>query len=220
MSCANSDSRCHVLQSPDRAELQRLAEQDAPQGLVIRDYAHPTLHPLAGFGALEILRIEGAPRLAELAGTEALQALRELEIDSASEDAIEVGSLKPLERLTRAERIVLCGVRPRDLDLSPLTRMQQLRELELSDIGDTTVEDYARLAVALPNTSGRCLAPFFENDGIRECRKCRGRQVELNGVPRGAKNRLCPRCNSKLLAAHVARWEAVTGRRFEAPVAR
>lgn len=210
----------HVLQSPERDELQRLAETNPPPALVIRDYGFPTLHPLAGFGALERLRIEGAPRLAELAGTEALQSLRELEIDSGSKDDIEVGSLKPLERLVRAERIALRGVRPRDRDLSPLGRMHELRELEISDAGDFTVEEYARLAVALPNTRGACLAPYFENDDLRPCKKCRGPQVELNGVPRCARNRLCPRCNSKLLGAHVARWEAITGKPFEAPAAR
>jgi ribosomal protein S27AE len=109
----------------------------------------------------------------------------------------------------------LLGVRPRDLDLSPLARMRHLREIEVSGVPDFTVEHYARLAMALPETAGRCLQPYVEIPGVGACGKCGGRSVLLNGTPPRARKWVCPKCNPKLLAAHVERWEALTGKPYE-----
>jgi hypothetical protein len=221
MPCAALDGPCHVLHDPQREDLQRLAAEAPPPALMILGYAFPTLHPLAAFGALQVLKIQGAPRLAELAGTEHLASLREFVLSTppgsdGSGKCIEVGSLKPLGRLAALERLVLLGVRPRDRDLAPIMRMQHLREIDIGGVPDFTLEDYARLAAALPHATGPCLAPYVEIAGAGQCRKCRGRQVLLNGTPPRVKKWLCPTCNSKLLAAHVARWEAVTGRPYAA----
>jgi hypothetical protein len=118
--------------------------------------------------------------------------------------------------MPRLERLVLLGVRPRDLDLSAVMRMQHRREVEVSGVPEFTVEHYARMAVALPGATGRCLQPYVEIPGVGICKKCNGRQVLLNGAPPRARKWVCPKCNEKLLAAHVRKWDALTGKPYQA----
>ena len=75
-------------------------------------------------------------------------------------------------------------------------------------------EAYARLSTALPDTSGRCLAPCVTIPGVGRCRKCNGQQVLLVGTPPRARRWVCPSCNEKPFKAHLARWEQLGGRPF------
>jgi hypothetical protein len=42
-----------------------------------------------------------------------------------------------------------------------------------------------------------------------------GQSVILVGAPPRSRKFVCPRCNQKLLAAHVAKWEELAGRKYE-----
>jgi hypothetical protein len=221
MPYAAFDPDCHVLHDPKPADLERAAREITLPGLLIFGYAFESLRALGAFRELQVLKIRGARKLATLDGAEDLHALRVLVLattpgSDASSQCIEVQSLAPLERLPRLERLLLLGVRPRDLDLSPVMRMQRLGEVEVSGVPEFTIEHYARLAAALPATTGRCLQPYVEIPGVGICRKCKGRQVLLTGAPPRARKWMCPKCNEKLLAAHVRKWEAVTGKPYQA----
>ncbi len=112
-----------------------------------------------------------------------------------------------LAGLKRLERLILAGVRPQDLDLSPIAAMTHLHEVDISGVPEFTVEHYARLAAALPIAEGRCLQPYNKLDGIGSCSKCNGRMVVLTGAPPRARKGLCPVCNDKKVAEHVAVWQ-------------
>jgi hypothetical protein len=207
---------CHVLQKPTLETLQGAAADPGIRGLMIFGYAFPSLEALSGFSALEVLKIQGAPQLTSLEGTETLSALREFVLTTptgsdGSGRHIAIESFAPLERLGSLRRLILLHVRPRDLDLSAIMRMSQLEDVDIGGVPELTVEDFARLAMALPGASGRCLAPYCVIAGIGRCGKCGGQQALLVGAPPRARKWVCPACNPKLLAAHVGRWEAVTG---------
>jgi hypothetical protein len=217
MPYAAFDDQCHVLHKPAQADLQRMATEATLPGLILFGYPFQSLEALAGFARLEVLKIQGAPKLGTLKGVECLKSVREFVLSTTpgsdgSGECIEVESFAPLERVMGLTRLVLLGVRPHDLDLSPIMRMHRLEELEVSGVPEFTMEHYARLAVALPGTAGRCLQPFVEIPGVGICRKCQKRQVLLNGAPPKARKWVCPQCNAKLLAAHVMRWETLTGK--------
>jgi hypothetical protein len=79
----------------------------------------------------------------------------------------EVDSLKPLGSLSSLDRLLLLGVRPKDLDLSPIMKMTHLKEVDIGGVPEFTIAHYAKLAAALPHAKGRCLKPYFEIKG--EC---------------------------------------------------
>jgi hypothetical protein len=206
---------CTTVTKPTAADLQRLAD-DGLRALAIFDYAFDSLQPLSPLRALETLRVQGAAKLATLAGIESLTGLREFALTTppgwdGSGRTIGVDSYRPLESLTSLEELRLIGVSPRELDLSPIMRMRQLQEVNISGVPGFTVEHYARLAAALPDAKGRCLQPYARIDGVGICKKCRGPQVLLIGAPPRARKWICRACDAKILAAHVARWEAIAG---------
>jgi hypothetical protein len=142
----------------------------------------------------------------------AVSTLRHLVISTppgsdGSGRTIDVVSFGPLTALTALERLVLMGVRPLDGDLQVLGRMTHLRELDVSAPG-FGLEDFARLAAALPGTEGRCLVPHFVIPGMGFCKTCKGQQVMLNAAPPRARKWLCPVCQAKAIAAHEAKWNA------------
>lgn len=129
------------------------------------------------------MTLSGAPKLASLDGIETLQQLHELVLSTSTGAAgsrrlIHVPSFTPLERLQNLQRLVLDEVRPKDLDLSAITRMTQLREVDIGGVPEFGVEAYAHLALALPHAKGRCLQPYFTIRGVGFCKKCKGQMAE------------------------------------------
>jgi hypothetical protein len=195
------------VRRPTREALDALAASP-PSGLLLQDYPFASFEPLRAFASLEILKVQGAKALASLAGLEALGSLRVLVVAPGPErDVREVDSFVPLRSLRTLERLVLYAMRARDRDPSPIEAMTWLRELELTG-PDLDVERCARLAARLPDTSGRCLQPFTAIPGVGFCKRCSGRTVLLTGAPPRARAWLCPACNEKKLAEHVARFAA------------
>jgi hypothetical protein len=213
---------CDVLTAPDAEVLARVGADPKVPGLMIFGYTFESLRELAPLsGHLQILKISGAPRLASLEGVQNLAKLQEVVLSTPTGSAgsgrcIAVRSFAPLERLPQLARLVLQGVRPEDLDLSPIMRMLQLQEVDIGGVPEFTIEHYARLAQALPHAKGRCLAPYVTIRGVGRCRKCHAQSVLLNGAAPRARKWVCPTCNARLLSAHVARWEQLTGRPYRA----
>lgn len=213
---------CDSLTDPSAEDLARHASRATLPGLIIFALRGENLADLAVLsGRVEIVKIQGAPRLRSLDGIERLPALRELVLATPTGSAgsgrfIGVESFAPLARLTRLERLILHDVRPADLDLTPIMGMSRLRELEIAGVPELTMEHYAALALALPDTQGRCLRPYVSIAGVGACRRCRGQSVLLNGTLPRARQWVCPACNPALLSRHVARWEHLTGRPYAA----
>jgi hypothetical protein len=203
----------YTVKDPSAADLARIAREVSPPAFVVLDYRLDTLAPLGEFRNLQSLKIQSGSKLRDLDPVAALTSLRELVLatppgSDGSGRVIDVASYQPLVSLAALERLVLIAVRPRDLSLSPIERMTHLRDLDISGVPEFTLEHYARLAVALPQTAGRCLQPYIQIKGVGFCRKCKGPQVLLNGAPPRARKWICPACQEKQLAAHVERWEA------------
>src|SRR5262245_13000592 len=125
-----------------------------------------SLRGLAGLQRLECLVIEHAPQITSLEPIGHLAALRHLSISTpaswdASRRCIEVDTLGPLGQLARLEHLTLRGVRPAADGLRPLEHLEALRTIDISHVPDFGLEDYARLAGALPQAAGSCLQPHF-----------------------------------------------------------
>jgi hypothetical protein len=212
---------CEVLNNPTEQDFKRVASESKLPGLIIFGYKFESFEALSVFSRLEILKIQGASKLQRLDGIEQLLSLREfvLSTPTGSDGSgvfIGVESFAPLERVQSLERLILLNVRPADLDLSPIMRMTQLRDVDIGGVPEFAIEHYAKLSIALPHTEGRCLQPYVIIKGIGYCKKCKAQQMLLNGTPPRARKWICPKCNAKLLAAHLAKWEALGGRPYEA----
>ena len=162
---------------------------------------------------LEYLVIDHAPNLHSLAPVAGLRALRHLIISTpaswdSSRRCIEVDTLKPLSKLSKLELLTLRGVRPAADALRPLEVLKILKEVEISHVPDFGVEDFARLAGALPKADGHCLQPHFRMNFPWPCKRCKATQEWLTGVS-GKKRYLCPSCDKDKLAAHVAEFERI-----------
>jgi hypothetical protein len=202
----------HTVTRPTAGDLAAVARAVAPPALSILDYRLDSFAPLEAFRGLEVLKIQGALQVRDLAPLASLTTLRELVISTptgsdGSGRTIDVASLAPLTALTALERLILMNVEPLDGDVAVLGRLTHLRELDVSGPA-FTLEVYAGLAAALPGVEGRCLSPYFVIKGIGFCRTCKAQQVLLVGAPPRARKFLCPTCQAKALAKHVARWDA------------
>jgi hypothetical protein len=199
-----------VVTKPTQDDLRALAAKKPPS-VTIFDYPFESIEPLGVLAGVEVLKMQGG-KLSTLAGIEALTNLKNLVISTphswdGTNRKIELDSFKPLEKLKGLERLILQSVRPKDLDLAPIERMTQLKDLDIGGIPEFTIAHYARLAVALPETEGRCLQPYCEIKNLAFCKKCKRGMVILNGAPPRARKWMCPVCNKKQIDEHVRIWE-------------
>jgi hypothetical protein len=88
----------------------------------------------------------------DLATLPELPRLEALHVGGGMTSALKLSSLGPLARLRNLRHLTLSNVRPRDGSLAPLHVLTGLRELFLPNFFE--VEECARLAAALPETSG------------------------------------------------------------------
>jgi len=168
------------------------------------------LNHLTSFGLYYLPRIHVLDPIGELDSLESLVISTPPSYD-ASRKCHRVQSLAPLARLARLQRLILRGILPERDGLRPLESLGALRTLEVTHVFDFTVQEYARLARALPNTSGHCLVPFFEASWAGTCRRCGGNKVALTAPPPRTPRTLCPTCQRERLDAHVERWNTALG---------
>ena len=165
-----------VVTKPTLDDLRSLAEKKPPS-VTIFEYPFDSLKPLAVLAGLEVLKIQDSGALRTLDGAAALNGLKNLVISTpptwdGTARKIEIDSFAPVAKLKSLERLILLGVRPKDLDLAPIMGMTHLEDLDIGGVPEFTIGHYARLAAALPNTEGRCLQPYFEikNLAVRSAR--------------------------------------------------
>lgn len=212
MPYAAFDPNAQVLTKPTLAELADLAAK-RPSSVLIFEYSFESLAPLAVLAGADVIKLQGTLALRRLDGVAALAGVKNFVLTTpptwdGTSKRIEVESFKPLAKLTSLDRLLLLGVRPDDLDLSPIERMTHLKEVDIGGVPEFVLEHYARLAAALPHAEGRCLKPYFVIKDVGFCKKCNGQQVMLTGAPPKARKWLCPKCNENKVAEHAAKWEA------------
>jgi hypothetical protein len=170
-----------------------------------------TIEGLENVQQIRTLSIYHLPKIHDLAPIGHLRQLRTLRLSTppgydASRKCFEVASLEPLGRLTNLEALTMRGIVPLSGGLEPLHRLQQLQRLDITHVYAFALEDYARLARALPNTTGHCLQPFFAASWAGKCSRCAGDRVVLTAPPPRHSRFLCPVCNRARLDEHVAAW--------------
>ena len=163
------------------------------------------LTQLTSFGLYYLPRIDVLDQVSELGNLRSLLVSTPPGYD-ASRKCHRVQSLAPIARL--AQLLVLRGILPDRDGLRPLEALVALQTLEVTHVFAFAVHDFARLARALPNTSGHCLVPFFQASWAANCRRCGGARVALTAPPPRAPRTLCPGCQRERLNAHVERWNA------------
>ncbi|HEU4880621.1 MAG TPA: hypothetical protein VFT45_00210 [Longimicrobium sp.] len=191
--------------------------------LFVSDIGMVSLEPLAGLSTLEFAYFLASPRLKDLRPLCGMPALRYLFLDAGGLSDLSavagltqlvslhllvgksVDSLEPLGGLHNLRHLSVFFEEVRDGSLAPLGRLRGLRSLALS--GERVpLEEFTRLAVALPDTEGTLRSPFLppHPDESRTCSRC-GRR---NGyVTVGRRRVLCPRCDARAIRRHVIRWE-------------
>jgi hypothetical protein len=167
-----------------------------------------SLDGMEALPALEYLQIEHAPKLASFGPLGGCSRLRWLWVSTpagwdASRKTIKVESLAPLSHLASLEFLALMGVEPRDVSLQPLACLTRLKQLQFSHVFSVPMAEYARLAAALPNTKGDCLAASHATSVHMVCPKCKQADLVALTAPRPrAKAHLCLRCDAPALTAH------------------
>ena len=158
--------------------------------------------------ALRVLYLENMKRI-DLSTLPELSSLRGLVLGGTMWSTLKLADLSPLTRLPQLRVLRLSNAKPIDGSLRPLAQLTELRELDLPNFFDFA--EYARLAHALPKTTGSSLTPYFasgrgeqEASGLFRCAACGGRKVMMTGRPSAV---LCLSCDDVKIRTRVRRWE-------------
>jgi hypothetical protein len=192
--------------------------------LFVTDIGMASLKPLADLSTLEFAYFLASSRLKDLRPLCGLPALRYLFLHASGLRDLSaaagltqlvslhllagrtVDSLEPFGGLHNLRHLSVFFDAVGDGSLAPLGRLKGLRSLALR--GERVpLEEFARLAAALPHTEGTHRSPFLpprSPDESRTCRRCgrRGGYVTV-----GPWRVLCPRCDARAIRRHVIRWE-------------
>lgn len=154
----------------------------------------------------QVYRLDPLSSLSDLA----VLNLRSLPSWDASGKTLRFKTLKPLRACKGLRRLVLMKARVDEDGLMPLHKLTGLREFVTDNT--FTLEDFARLAGALPDCQGDYLVPFHQAHYNPSCKKCGADKIRLSGVRRGGL--VCLTCNAERVKAHIAEFERVAGRRI------
>ncbi|MBU1235616.1 MAG: hypothetical protein KJ634_01030 [Gammaproteobacteria bacterium] len=168
-----------------------------------------SLEPLSCMPQLVWLELCKARGLRDLTPLSQLQNLEGLMLtgDTNSLGICKTQTLRPLASLKRLKWLVLRAFVAEDGSLDPLGTLSDLQQLIVSN--RFPVEEFARLSARLPDTECDAFIPHSEplvHMGFK-CKKCRIEHLVLL-TGKASKSYLCPVCDAKRLAAHVAKFEA------------
>lgn len=163
---------------------------------------------------LESLMLYAFPRITSLDLVGSLPHLEKLILSTppgydASGKCYEVESFEPLARLTQLESLTIRGVVPKIGGLEPLHRLPQLRRVDITHVRVFGLEDFARLAAALPLTEGHCLQPVYEASWAGDCPRCTSARVVLTAPPPHRPKIACPICDRERIERHLTAWNWV-----------
>lgn len=164
---------------------------------------------------LESLTLYAFPRITSIVPVGKVHNLKKLHVSTppgydASRRCYEVESFEPLAALARLEALTLRGVVPKTGGLDPIARLTNLRRLDITHVYVFGIEEYARLAAALPLAAGHCLQAVFEATWAGACPRCGTARVVLTAAPPRSARTACPVCDQARIERHVAVWNAVS----------
>jgi hypothetical protein len=163
---------------------------------------------------LESLMLYAFPRITSLDLVGTLTNLKKLMLSTppgydASRKCYEVESFEPLARLTNLESLTMRGIVPKSGGLEPIHRLTQLRKVDITHVYVFGLEDYARLAAALPLAEGHCLHPVYEATWVGTCPRCGSPRVALTAPPPRTPKTACPICDRERIERHLTAWNWV-----------
>jgi len=163
---------------------------------------------------LESLMLYAFPRITSLDLVGSLANLKKLTLstppgDDASRTYGEVDSFEPLARLSSLESLTMRGIVAKSGGLEPIHRLTQLRHVDITHVHVFGLEDYARLAAALPLAEGHCLQPVQEAQWAGTCPRCGSARVALTAPPPRSRKTACPICDRERIERHLAAWNWV-----------
>jgi hypothetical protein len=163
---------------------------------------------------LESLMLYTFPRITSLDVVGTLTNLKTLMLSTppgydASRKYYEVESFAPLAHLTSLESLTMRGIVPKSGGLQPIHRLTQLRRVDITHVHVFSLEDYARLAAALPSAEGHCLQPVYEAQWAGTCPRCGSARVVLTAPPPRSPNTACPICDRERIERHLTAWNWV-----------
>ncbi len=168
-----------------------------------------SLEPLSRMPQLVWLELCKARGLRDLTPLSRLQNLEGLMLtgDTNSLGICKTQTLRPLAGLKRLKWLALRAFVAEDGSLDPLGALSDLQQLTISN--RFPVEEFARLSARLPDTECDAFIPHSEPlvDMGFKCKKCGVEHLVLL-TGKASKSYLCPVCDAKRLAAHVAKFEA------------
>jgi hypothetical protein len=172
------------------------------------------LDGLEGMQQIESLMLYAFPRITSLDVVGKLTKLKKLMLSTppgydASRKCYEVESFEPLAQLANLEALTMRGIVPKTGALEPIRRLTSLRRVDITHVYVFGLEDYARLAAALPHAEGHCLQPVFEATWTGTCPCCGAARVALTAPPPRTPKIACPICDRERIERHLAAWNWV-----------
>jgi hypothetical protein len=172
------------------------------------------LDGLDGMRQIESLMLYAFPRITSLDAVGALTNLNKLTLSTppgydASRKCYEVESFEPLARLANLGALTMRGIVPKTGGLEPIRRLTGLRRVDITHVYVFGLEDYARLAAALPQAEGHCLQPVFEASWAGPCPRCGSPRVALTAPPPRTPKTACPICDRERIERHLTAWNWV-----------
>jgi hypothetical protein len=172
------------------------------------------LDGLDGMQQIESLMLYAFPRITSLDAVGTLTNLKTLTLSTppgydASRTCYEVDSFEPLARLANLEALTLRGIVPKTGGLEPIRRLTSLRRIDITHVYAFGLEEYARLAAALPLAEGHCLQPVFEAAWAGACPRCGSPRVALTAPPPRTPKTACPICDRERIERHLTAWNWV-----------
>ena len=199
-----------ALGGASQAAVDAVASLTSVEAVVMTDARKvDSVRGVTGLPRLEWLALSDVRPLSRLDDLVEARHLRGLGLGGAMWTAMKVDTLAPLGALSELEVLKLVNVRVADGSLAPIAKLSALRELGIPNF--FKLEEYARIAAALPNVNAHWLSGFFGGDSPEHpkgvaCKKCKSPTVSTLGKPI---KYLCPACDSDKVEKHRARWRAL-----------
>ena len=162
-----------------------------------------SLEQLGEFTRLRGLGIENFKNVHDIKPLSKLTNLSALSVEGSIWTRMKIDSLAPISKLEELEFLGLTSLKVLNESLGPLANLKKLKKLSLANV--YPFEEFARLAVKLPNTECQWFEPYISM-GLT-CEKCKEEKRVLT-TGKG-QSLLCPRCDARRLQQHVTEFNRI-----------